>query len=50
MLFLGILLNPHLILTDILIPCFKSVQRQLEVDHLNCFALHTNPLPYTLIF
>lgn len=50
MLFLGILLNLHLILSDVLIPCFKSVQRQLEEDHLHCLALHKNLLPHALIF
>lgn len=49
MLLLGILLNLHLILSDVLIPCFKSVQRQLEGDHLHGLALCTNLLPYALI-
>jgi len=50
MLFLGILLNLPLILSDVLTPYFKSVQRQLEGDHLHCLAFSTNLLPRALIF
>lgn len=47
---MGILLNIHLILSDVLIPCFKSVQRQMEGHNLHCLVWHTNLLPHALTF
>lgn len=49
----GMLLNLHFILSDVLTPCFKSVQRQLEGDNLCYLALQMQisfPIPIYFLY